>query len=405
MKSSAIQVNAMQAHDPWNQLGFSADVELGPQWNAFRYTFTVDRDEPNARITWTGLDPGRYDLADVSLRPGGMLGLGRQQRLEDSSIPVLKKGSMNLTSTARHDFADFLWDTEARYWWGMHRFLKDELGVKSLVAGTQMGWSPAHVQAALDYVDGHSYWQHPVFPGRPWDSQNWYVDDLALVNQAGGTLATLASTRVAGKPYTVSEYNHPQPLTHAAEGFPMIAAFGAFQGWSAIYSFDYSGNNVYEPDKLDGYFDIKSDPSRLVHMPACAALFLRGDVAPARQTLLAPLSLEAERHQLRESRSAWTLTTDRFGVDAGWSLVHAIGLDLNAEKSAGPARPLSIDQDLPLRHGSASLGCLAAGRRLFHGGRAPDQALHGVHPETHVQARQRRPRNRLRPGWTGRRSR
>ena len=78
---------------------------------------------------------------------------------------------MNLTSTARHDFSDFLWDTEARYWWGMHRFLKNELGVKPLVAGTQMGWSPAHVQAALDYVDGHSYWQHPVFPGRPWDSR------------------------------------------------------------------------------------------------------------------------------------------------------------------------------------------------------------------------------------------
>ena len=283
----------------------------------------------------------------------------------------------------------------------MHRFLKDELGVKSLVAGTQMGWSPAHVQAALDYVDGHSYWQHPVFPGRPWDSRNWYVDDLALVNQAGGTLSDLASTRVAGKPYTVSEYNHPQPLTHAAEGFPMIAAFGAFQGWSAIYSFDYSGNNLYEPDKLDGYFDIKSDPSRLVHMPACAALFLRGDVAPARQTLLAPLSLEAERRQLRESRSAWTLTTDRFGVDAEWSLLHAIGLDLKAEKIGRAGQAVVLDQDLPLRHGSASLGCLAAGGRLFHGGHAPDQALHGVHPRTHVQARQGRPRDRLDPAGLG----
>ena len=339
-----IQVSAMQAHDPWNQLGFSAETELGPQWKSFRFTFTVDQDDPDARISWTGLHLGRYDLADVSLRPGGMLGVGPAQRLDDSSVPVLMKGSMNLTSTARHDFSDFLWDTEAQYWWGMHRFLKNELGVKSLVAGTQIGWSPAHVQAALDYVDGHAYWQHPVFPGRPWDSRDWYVDDLALVNQAGGTLSTLASTRVAGKPFTVSEYNHPQPLTHAAEGFPMIAAFGAFQGWSAIYSFDYSGNNHFEPDKLDGYFDIKSDPSRLVHMPACAALFLRGDVAPARQILLAPLSLEAERRQLRESRSAWTLTTDRFGVDAGWSLLHGIGLDLKAEKTAGPALPFSSDK-------------------------------------------------------------
>ena len=103
-------------------------------------------------------------------------------------------------------------------------------------------------------------------------------------------------------------------------------------------------NNHFEPDKLDGFFDIKSDPSRLVHMPAGTALLLRGDVAPARETLLAPLPLEAERRQLSESQSAWTLTTDRFGVDAGWSQLHGIGLDLEAEKAAGPALPLSSNK-------------------------------------------------------------
>jgi hypothetical protein len=340
-EKTRLHVNAMQAHDPWNQLGFSAEMQVGPAWKSFRYTFTVDQDERNARVTWTGLHPGTYELTDASLRPGGVLGVGPGERLEDSTIAVMQKSSMNLTRTARHDFADFLWDTEARYWWGMHRFLKHDLEVKSLVAGTQIGWSPPHVQAGLDYVDGHSYWQHPVFPGRPWDSRNWYVDDVALVNEPGGTLSRLAATRVMGKPYTVSEYNHPQPLSHAAEGFPMIAAFGAFQGWSAIYSFDYTGNNHFEPDKLDGYFDIKSDPSRLVHMPACAALFVRGDVAPARGTVPAAVSREAERRQLYSSQSAWTLTADRFGVESKWSLLHAIGLDLKAQKAA-PAPSLPI---------------------------------------------------------------
>ncbi|MGC8639469.1 MAG: carbohydrate binding domain-containing protein [Isosphaeraceae bacterium] len=335
-----IQLNAMQAHEPWAQLGFSAEARLGSEWKQFRFTFTVEQDDSNARITWTNLLPGTYELADVSLRPGGVLGVGPKERLEDATIPVMKKGSMNLTRTARHDFMDFLWDTEAHYWWGMYRFLKDDLHVTSLVTGTQMGYSPPHIQSHLDYVDGHSYWHHPTFPGRPWDSRNWYVEDTALVNEPGGTLARLASTRVAGKPYTVSEYNHPAPLSFAAEGFPMIAAFGAFQGWSAIYSFDYTGNNHYEPDKLDGYFDIKSDPSRLVHMPACVALFVRGDVSPALHTLLAPMPREAERRQLQQSQSAWTLTTDRFGLDDKWSLLHAIGLDLKAGKMTAPRKPL-----------------------------------------------------------------
>ena len=329
-------VNAMQAHDPWESLGFSADVDLSPDWRPFRYTFVLDRDDPNARIGLTGFEPGTYELAGVSLRPGGVAGLEPDQRLEDGTVPVLRRGAMGRTQAARHDFCDFLWDTEAQYWWGMNRFLKEELGLRSLVAGTQMGYSPAHVQARLDYLDAHSYWQHPSFPGRPWDPANWYVNNLALVNSPGGTLSRLAATRVAGMPYTVSEYNHPQPIVYAAEGFPMIAAFGAFQGWDAVYSFAYSHNDRFEPVRLDGFFDVKSDPARLVHMPACAAMFLRGDVARARETLLAPLPAEAEQRQLRQSQSAWTLSTGQFGVEPNASLVHAIGLDLGAKQDKQP---------------------------------------------------------------------
>jgi len=323
-----VSVNCMMAHDPWENLGFSAGLDLGTQWRPYRFTFLTDRDDANARITISSLKPGTYEFAGFSLRPGGIVGLEKSQRLEDSSVPVLRHGERNLTEPARNDFIDFLWDTEAAYWWGMYGYLKKDLGVRALVAGTQMGYSPAHVQAALDYVDAHSYWQHPTFPGRPWDSRDWYVRNVALVNEPGGTLSRLAATRIAGKPYTVSEYNHPAPISYAAEGFPMIAAIGALQGWDGIYSFAYSHNNRFEPQRFDGFFDIKSDPTRLVHTPACVALFVRGDVAPAKQSLLAPLPRAAERRKLHETQSPWTLTTGAFGVDPQVALQHAIGLDL-----------------------------------------------------------------------------
>ena len=102
---------------------------------------------------------------------------------------------------------------------------------------------------------------------------DWYVEDTALVNVPGGTLSQLAAARVEGKPYTVSEYNHPQPIQYGAEGFPMIAAFGAFQDWDAIYSFDYAGGRNVQPRQIDGFFDIQCDTAKLTHMPACAALF------------------------------------------------------------------------------------------------------------------------------------
>jgi hypothetical protein len=277
------------------------------------------------------------------------VGRAASQRLEDDGVPVLRRSESNLSEAARHDFADFLWDTERDYWWGMHRFLKDELGVRSLVSGTQLSYSPVHVQAGLDYIDAHAYWKHPQFPGRPWDSRNWTVHNVALVNSPGGTLASLAGRQVAGMAYTVSEYNHPAPNVYAAEGFPMIAAFGAFQSWDGVFPFAYSHSAEFEPRRIASFFDIKSDTAKLAHMPACAALFLRGDATPARQTVLAPLPREAERKKLHETLSAWALTAENFGLgDPRASLLRAVALDIGkgTAPAAGPPQLRQKDAEV-----------------------------------------------------------
>jgi len=342
-KRRRVAVNCMMAHEPWKHLGFHAEVEAGPDWKPFRLAFIPSADEPNARVSFTNLAPGTFDLAAVSLRPGGIVGLEPGQKLEDDSVPVLKHGQLTATAAARADFVDFLWDTERDYWWGMHRFLKDELKCQPLVAGTQAGYSPLHIQAGLDFVDAHSYWQHPHFPGRPWDPANWTVNNVALVNSPPGTLGDLASRRVLGKPYTVSEYNHPMPNQFAAEGFPMLAAVGAFQGWDAIYSFAYNHNERWEPRRIESYFDLKADPAKLAHSVACAAIFLRGDVRPARKAYRAPLAREAESRRLRAALNAWDLTTERFGLLKRLALSHGISLDLNP---TAPATAVSPDDAL-----------------------------------------------------------
>lgn len=327
-QAKKIGVNCMMAHEPWENLGLYVSPALTPQWKEYSYTFQANRSDSNARITFTGLQPGVYELADVRLQPGGVLGLAKNERLEDDSVSVLRRWQAARTPPARADWIDFLWDLERQYWHGMYRFLKEELGVRSLVSGTQLSYSPPYIQAGLDYIDAHSYWQHPHFPGRPWDPANWTVRNIALVNSPGGTLAGLAERRILGHAFTVSEYNHPAPNVYAAEGFPMLAAFAAFQGWDAIYSFCYSHNRNFEPRQITGFFDIKSDPSRLVHSPACAAMFLRGDVQPAQKTYGVPLSLKQERQNLREQQNAWSVTAHQFGLDRQWSLLHAIGMSL-----------------------------------------------------------------------------
>jgi len=339
-----INVNCMMNHEPWQRLGFDVPVRTSTDWKQYRRTFLLERDDANARIGFTGLKPGTYELAAVSLRPGGTLGLARDQRLEDDSVPVLRHGDLAATPPARNDFIDFIWDTECDYWHGMYRYLKDELKAKPIVSGTQMGYSPANIQAGLDYIDAHSYWHHPHFPGRPWDPKNWTVRNAALVNTPGGTLSGLAVRRVAGMAYTVSEYNHPEPNVYAAEGFPMIAALGALQAWDGIFNFTYSHNADFEPRRITGFFDIKGVTPRLVHMPACAAMFFRGDVRAARSSVSVTVSAGDEKKKLYETLSPWRLTAGDFGLDPRLALVHRVALDIGR---AGDRSATAPPKDLP----------------------------------------------------------
>ena len=84
----------------------------------------------------------------------------------------------------------------------------------------------------LDIVDGHVYWQHPGSPPP--------VNTPMVNDPLHSTVVQLSRTAFAGKPYTVSETNHPFPNDWASEGIPMLAAYGSFQDWDAIilYTFE-----------------------------------------------------------------------------------------------------------------------------------------------------------------------
>lgn len=327
-KPRQCEVLCQMAHEPWKHLGLSGRVKAGPEWSEHHITFAAMADDDNARIAFSKFQSGVvFQLGDVSLRPGGIVGLEANTRLEDDSVPT--PPGVAMISSASADFCDFLSDTERNYWASMKRFLKEDLHARSLVCGTQLGFSTMHNQSEMDYIDNHAYWQHPTFPNRQWDMDDWFIEDIPLVNNPGGTLAHLAMGRVAGKAYTVTEYNQPAPNSYAGEGFPMIASFGAYQDWNGIYSFDYSANSSFEPRRIESFFDIKSHTAQLVHMPACAAMFLRGDVAAATKSSVFRLSREDERQQLHEIRSAWSLRAPEFLHDLWYSLLHATALDLS----------------------------------------------------------------------------
>ncbi|MFA6564319.1 MAG: beta-galactosidase [Verrucomicrobiia bacterium] len=301
----------------WHNCGLSEDADLTPQWKNFSFTFRAARVEPAAvRFDFVlGDGPvGEFRLKDLTLRPGGSLGLKAGESLDNGTVAAPRA----LMPTPRGlDWTRFLAETERAYTDGMRVFLKKELGVRANIIDTQASYGDiagTYRESFNDFVDMHAYWQHPRFPRRPWDSKDWLIPNTPMVAAKDtGNFARLAGYRVAGKAFTVSEYDHPAPSHYAAEMFPMIASFAAAQDWDGFFQFDWGGTN-WADGKINGYFALQQHPAKLAFLPAAALMFRRGDVAPAKGAMR--LSIPAgEAEKLTAENISMTAAWKKAGVE------------------------------------------------------------------------------------------
>jgi hypothetical protein len=322
-------------------------------------------DEDNARLGFIiGQNALAVEIKDVSLRPGGIAGLSRDESLDQGNVALFGQTESALRMLDR---MEFLATTEKSYFDQMRKLVKEELGAKALVTGTIVfGPLGLYAQSGMDYIDGHAYWQHPHFPGRPWDPVNWEVPSLSMAadygtwtNPATCTLPNLAAGRLVGKPYTVSEYNHPAPNDYQAQCVPMIASFAGAQDWDGVWLFAYShATDKWQTDHYDSFFDIQGNPAKWAFMPAGAAIFRDGGMGAA------PLS---RTFALTGPQSATVRTIDlgplaqlqaRYGHDmfkacaAGGAGVAGVTPAQPATSSAGmtPAAPASAANDFTWRN-------------------------------------------------------
>ncbi len=244
------------------------------EWQSFRYGFVAKANDENTRISFSfgGSDVPIY-LANVEFRPGGRVGLKKGESIKAGTVAVFADSE----SPARIlDRMRFLAETEKAYFDGMRNFIKNDLGCKALVTGTIVfGPLGLYAQSDMDFIDAHAYWQHPRFPGRPWDSGNWPIDQKPMTDYpAQATLFRLAAERLLGKPFTVSEYNHPAPLDSQAECVPMIASFAAAQDWDGVWLYTYShSSDGWYRENLNSYFDIDTNPAKWGFMRSGTAIF------------------------------------------------------------------------------------------------------------------------------------
>jgi hypothetical protein len=194
------------------------------------------------------------------------------------------KSYEKLTKARAADTMRFYYDTMLAYFRRMEGVAR-KLGYQGLVTGSNH-WVEVpldlKLNAELGYIDRHSYWSHP---NGGWGyNPNVSFDPSAMVKSPSlGIIGVLSRRRVAGLPYTVSEWQTSAPNDYRAEGLLVMSAVSAFQGWHPI-QFAFSHDVNHRPEAagmLSSNFDVIHQPNLLALWPATALLFHRGDVTPS----------------------------------------------------------------------------------------------------------------------------
>jgi Carbohydrate binding domain/Cellulase (glycosyl hydrolase family 5) len=355
-QSAKIQVHAQNSAPPWAQLGMSQKLQLTPDWQSHEIEFAPHSVLPDGqnRIVFsllnavTSIDIDAVKLVSIStgyLRPG--------QGLETGHIAIPGR---NARSAVRRDFIEFLAQLEIDHALEMKRYLREEIGVKSMITHSALlfgGIAGARREFIVsDLVDTHGYWHHPHFPNKSWDMGDWEIENVSqLTAKDGGTLTEIAMQRPFGKPYSVSEYDTPAPNDFAAETFPLLAAMACVQDWSAVYHFNFRNGGQYDSDHITSFFDLPGHPGKQAFVPLAALVY--------RTRLIAPFANKVARvigkqgiidYTGHKSGDIWGSWRDAWGVDKQepprWSA--RVGYDIVEDSKA-----VVMDEELTKAVGTA----------------------------------------------------
>jgi len=390
---------ALRLRDHANRnLAAPRTLNLETRWKKHAVTFavTADADALPALLTLEAGRPGLVlDIEAASVRSPSAVGLPAGEGIDPGERPVswvLRRDLPGRTPVAVADAMHFLRDTEVAYWREMHAFLRDELGVVAPIAGTAVGYSTSQIQAEIgDFVDTHRYWGAPRFP-RFDRSKPWTVEQKAMVAHPGSsTFERMAARRVFGRPFTVTEYNHPPSSDHHAEAFPLLALYGSAQDWDALFQFAYAHSpDAWEGDTLRGFFDTAPNPAHTVAALAASDIFRKRRVAPFSEAVAVHVPLE--RQLERQNNYAFPRLVEACAVFGGlpadaW-LHRRVGLALHPGEQPASLPPAASGHHLvwdAAHAGSAHVrfvGDGAAGLVGFVAGRTLDLGWLRITPGT-----------------------
>ncbi len=193
---------------------------------------------------------------------------------------------------------DFRIYLSKKYFEGFYQYLREEVGVKMPICGTN--WSQygglVKSQENMDFQDSHQYYYD-----WKWGEYEKTTFNRSLTELNYCRLGYNGATRIHGQPMFMTEWDMPWPNSYRAEAPIWFPAVGLLQGWSGMTIHTYSyGSNISHLDLLgkeassstigsvpyrEGIFTCWNDPSKFGLFYHGALMTRRGDVQEAKKTI------------------------------------------------------------------------------------------------------------------------
>ncbi len=261
-KPLVIGLVAQQAYDPWKDLGLNGEISLGGEFKTFEISFTAAANCDNSKVGFLiGNSPGVITIKDAILTESGK----------------------------EIDMKAFLSGIERKYLTDMRAYLRDTVGVKVPI-GIGGHWNPTQLklqQECLDYVDKHAYWDHPQFPRKSWDMNDFRIHNKSILADKnrgiiGGLTVIASEAKQSNMPFVLSEWNHCYPNQYAYETPLLLAEEAKKNDWDALFQFAWahSGKDLANYSDLNSYFNINPNAQQLILCSYGSRIFLdfKGDV-------------------------------------------------------------------------------------------------------------------------------
>ena len=235
----------------------------------------------------------------------------------------------------------FMGDMMGRFHARAREFLRS-IGVRAMLTGENFGPGQGYVAEnrakEYDYVDMHSYINHPDRPGGT-KARNVF-DNRNPIQNGTYVECAIGRWRVVSRPYAVSEFNFAGTGSYRGTAGAFIGALAALQDWSAVWRYAYAQDRARtytdeddpqgEKGRCLDVFDLSTDPLMQAGDRIAPLLFLRGDFTPLKTGVANDLDAEALSRTNGVVHSRTPVWADRVNV---WS--ERTGFSIRGETPAG----------------------------------------------------------------------